>query len=402
MEILRAAKEGDVVLLKKLIQEDSTLTNSRDESGQYALHLAIQGKQLECFEELLQNGADVNVVDCDNKTPLHYTAENRWNRDVVTMMSRLIEKGVEVDAKDKDEATPLHLSCKKGTVDAVKFLLNQKASIQNRDRSGKDALLYAVLDIDQDTSEVLRLLIEEYGANVSSVCNDGMTPLMYAAQMLNETAVQCLLRYGANVNVLNDKGESALYMAVRRSNSDEEREIIHLLCKSGADLNILVQVRFGVETPLVAATQSRNTETMKVLLQYGSGLHPELKQLIGGECVRFSSDVYVDILLVVAGVFVNKPWRHYFSEYIDVLSKSQVMKEYRNDADSDKDSDDEDNPYPFNFPEEDSDEYQINLRKLCRFNIRCHLMANNRNRNLFWLVPKLRDCFPSTILEFLL
>ena len=131
---------------------------------------------------------------------------------------------------------------------------------------------------------------------------------MYAAACDNVEGIRCLLKYDTNVNAVNKDGESALYLVVQKHCVvDENREGIELLLKHGADINVEVENFLGLATPLILATQGRDTtEVMKILLLYGAGLHPRLNRLIGGESIRYPSDVYSDRLLVVAGVFVRQ------------------------------------------------------------------------------------------------
>ena len=54
---------------------------------------------------LIEKGADVNALNNDKSTPLHWAASNNSNADVVKV---LIEKGADVNALNNDKSTPLH------------------------------------------------------------------------------------------------------------------------------------------------------------------------------------------------------------------------------------------------------------------------------------------------------
>ena len=69
-------QQGEISTVRELIKNDSSVINKIGPTGQSALHLMIKENRFECVEELLRNGADVNVVDGDGKTPLHYVAES--------------------------------------------------------------------------------------------------------------------------------------------------------------------------------------------------------------------------------------------------------------------------------------------------------------------------------------
>ena len=404
MDFFKVIQQGEISTVRELIKNDSSVINKIGPTGQSALHLMIKENRFECVEELLRNGADVNVVDGDGKTPLHYVAESE-DSDIIHVGAKLIEKGANVDAKDHNENTPLHVTCQKANrIEIAKFLLEHEAYVEAKDSLGMNALMHAAFVGSfwggrKDPSLWLTLLIEQYGANVLSVSNDLFTPLMYAAACDSVEGIRCLVKYDTNVNAVNKDGESALYLVVQKhSVVDKNRESIELLLKHGTDVNVEVEIFLGLTTPLVAATQGRDTEVMKILLLHGSGLHPSLNRLIGGESIRYPSDVYSDRLLVVAGVFVNRPWRHYFTEYHDVWSPSQVKTPHSDNEDIDSDSSSE-------ISCGDYTEYWCSdtcLRDLCRFKIRCQLMEANPSRNLFYLVPKLNTHLPTQLLDFLL
>ena len=60
MNVLEGVEEG----VKRLIAENPDGINTyRDSDGESALHWTVKFNHLECFEVLIQNGADVNVAD---------------------------------------------------------------------------------------------------------------------------------------------------------------------------------------------------------------------------------------------------------------------------------------------------------------------------------------------------
>ena len=77
--------------------------------------------------------------------------------------------------------------------------------------------------------------------------------------------VELLCKYGAKVNVKDERGNTALYFAI----SGKNREVVEVLCKHGAKVN--EKNNYG-ETPLFVATRSNNSEITKVLKKYGAKL----------------------------------------------------------------------------------------------------------------------------------
>ncbi|XP_051170463.1 ankyrin-3-like [Leptopilina boulardi] len=180
-----------------------------DENELTPLNVAILQNHLELAKILVQNGADVNIVNNDGETPLH-KASKRGNIQLVEI---LLQNGANINAKDNRDITPLYV-----------------------------AILY-------DHSELAKILVQN-GADVNIVNNDGETPLNLATQMIKIDIqfVEILLKNGANVNIVNDYGRAPLHMATERG----DIQLVEILLQNGADVNIRGQHR---NTPLNLATQ---------------------------------------------------------------------------------------------------------------------------------------------------
>ena len=70
------------------------------------LHDAAHKNNTQAAKILLEQGAEIEARDVDNRTPIHYVLENQ-NRDVVRI---LLEKDAEIKARDLDNKTPLDLA----------------------------------------------------------------------------------------------------------------------------------------------------------------------------------------------------------------------------------------------------------------------------------------------------
>lgn len=117
-EVVKAAIEGDVVLLNEVLQELSSSDRASilkatisSETGFTILHHVAWRAQdyryassnvLKC---LIENGADVNVRSADSKcTPLMTASEV----NDLTVIKILLEHGADVHLKDKNGLTSLH------------------------------------------------------------------------------------------------------------------------------------------------------------------------------------------------------------------------------------------------------------------------------------------------------
>lgn len=75
--------------------------------------------------------------------------------------------------------------------------------------------------------------------------------------------VELLLKYGANINLLDDSGETALLKAVENNKTD----IIKVLIQNGADLNVMTGAKINA---LYIAEQKKNTEAIELLKKAGA------------------------------------------------------------------------------------------------------------------------------------
>lgn len=75
------------------------------------------------MEEALDNGQDVNVVDVNRRSALHFCAGN----GLPTLCQRLLEENAEIDARDVLGFTPLHMATGYKKLDTVKLLVEWNA-----------------------------------------------------------------------------------------------------------------------------------------------------------------------------------------------------------------------------------------------------------------------------------
>ena len=123
----------------------------------------------------------------------------------------------------------------------VKMLLKAGANPNTFSVSGRTALRYAKR---YGTIEIFDTILANPTTNVDVQDPDGQTVLMSASLDFNVDVVRKLLRKGADPNVRNNDGASALDMilAVARSASGEDirkaESIVFLLIRKGADIKV--------------------------------------------------------------------------------------------------------------------------------------------------------------------
>ena len=133
MRLHKVLEEGNHGEAENLIKERVNV-NSEDEWGDTPLYIASFLGYVELVEELIMNGADVNIKGgarlekeglglCE--TALHGAAR-RGHEEIAEM---LINAGANVNAQDKNGCTPLYRACVYGHEEVVEMLLEKGAGV---------------------------------------------------------------------------------------------------------------------------------------------------------------------------------------------------------------------------------------------------------------------------------
>ena len=198
---------------------------------------AVEG-HARCVEYLLECGADINAQDEFGMTALMYACLQECVRvcGYLDIVIKLLERGADVSLKNRRGATALMCACQAEDDDddlspvSISLLLEHKADVNAVDMFGRSALMYVCggFDVDDRVACVSKLL--SFDANVNLQDTFGDTALLLLLQTCpedaeydydhddeegpDETAVgvlEALLAHGADVNLKNNRGESALY-----------------------------------------------------------------------------------------------------------------------------------------------------------------------------------------------
>ncbi|QYU69199.1 ankyrin repeat domain-containing protein [Leptolyngbya sp. 15MV] len=142
-EFLKAVRErdGDVVT-NALNQPGSVVVNARDiTTGQTALHIVTQRRDLVWLRFLIQKGANPNIADRNGVTPLALASNLGFNDGV----EALIDGGARVDVTNSAGETPLISAVHRRDAGLIRVLLANGANADRTDNSGRSAREYAAL-----------------------------------------------------------------------------------------------------------------------------------------------------------------------------------------------------------------------------------------------------------------
>jgi uncharacterized protein len=281
---------------------------------------AVMSRDSAAVRSLLKAKADVNAVQPDGSTALHWAV---YQDDAATV-DLLIAAGANAKAANREGATPLYLACvtgnaaiidkllkagadangtvllhgetplmvasRSGRIEAVKLLLDRGAQVNAKETLRQTTpLMWAS---EQNHPAVVKLLVER-GADVNAQSKKeplkkqygvvyamkegaqmgGMTPLVLAAREGALDSLAALLAAKADPNKTSGDGSSALLVAIQNGHYD----IAKYLVSHGADVNLANDKGWN---PLYLAVKHRNIETGTIPVPNGDQAMDFIKVLL--------------------------------------------------------------------------------------------------------------------------
>ncbi|XP_071108956.1 ankyrin repeat domain-containing protein 50-like [Haliotis cracherodii] len=251
--VMLAAENGHRVVVELLVNEGADVT-LLDKKGDNLLHLACQGGNVEVVKFVLSLGMlSINSRGLKKMTPV-MTAADKGHKEVVEL---LVSKGADVSLLDKGHDTLLHLACRGGNVEVVKFVLSLgMLSINSR---GWKKMTPVMTAADKGHKEVVELLVSK-GADVSLLDKGHGTLLHLACRGGNVEVVKLVL--SLDMVSINSRGWQEMTPVMTAADKGH-KEVVELLVSKGADVSLLDK---GHDTLLHLACRGGNVEVVKFVL----------------------------------------------------------------------------------------------------------------------------------------
>ena len=211
----------------------------------------------DCFDLLMEYGADVNLV-CDfGVTPLSDACANGFD-DAVEMF---LDAGADYTILNSYNQLPLHLACDiHGNVECIRLLLEHGAHVLIDVPMPPYQWTPLHIVCNHGTLESVRLLLD-YGANPNLCNNTGATPLHFACQQGDVEVARLLLSRNADPLIPDQNQCLPIFAAL-----DEERiECIRLLLEHGVSPGIRNEAG---QTLLHEAYSADNREISRLVSEY--------------------------------------------------------------------------------------------------------------------------------------
>ncbi|KAI1377489.1 ankyrin repeat-containing domain protein [Hypoxylon crocopeplum] len=248
--------------------------NWTDETGNSALHFAIQEHNIPMIKALHEKGASTCMTDEEGHTPLYLAvADQDLHIDTIRTLLDLEDADLKVD-DPCNGVTPFLELCRRFTLEfepeaiiKVATLLLKRfppeppsgginINIQHPE-TGRTPLHYAS-DTELDD---LTFLLLKYGANPSKPNNRGSTPILLAAEMGKVKSVEALIDKGADPQHASHSGVTALHRAAYNNHPD----CVRFLLDKGADPNYANEWGY---TPVGLAASNGYVECVQEFLKH--------------------------------------------------------------------------------------------------------------------------------------
>ena len=228
--------------INNTLTETTNIVNAEDteydlsvtfDEGTTTLMIASYYGYADLVNALIKNNADVNLKNKRNYTALLYAADV-WARQGIgiydsnyNVAELLVNAKADVNAVNNYGWSPLFFAADNSNSDIVSLLVNNGADINLISDEGITPLLIA--------NDVESIKKKKKTTNINKANNNGITPLIaFSGREISPEAINILLENGADVNVVDKDGETALSSAIEYGNF----EIALILLENNANPNL--------------------------------------------------------------------------------------------------------------------------------------------------------------------
>ncbi|MCB9493208.1 MAG: ankyrin repeat domain-containing protein [Epsilonproteobacteria bacterium] len=138
----------------------------------------------------------------------------------IASATQALAAGADINLKDADELSPLMKSVMQGNLELVQLLVNNNADVNTKAKADQQGLAMtcvhaAVMLFSSNPTvapAILELLLSK-GADVNATDMQGSTPMHWALNIKSAEAVEVLAKHGAKTDIKNQAGSSAETLA---------------------------------------------------------------------------------------------------------------------------------------------------------------------------------------------
>lgn len=248
--LIEAVVKGNKKDVKEALSKGADI-NYEDNVGNTALMHAVFKHNISLVKILIEHGAEPNELS------LKYAFEIKSYK----IIKLLIKAGANPNIKNESGNTILDYALKISSNNFIKFLLKNNANPNSQDNDGDTPLINAILG---DYYQKVKFLLRE------DIASRIVKNFHGKNKIFSYKILKMLIKAGADVNIKNHKGDTALAVLSKINSSICKRYAkAKLLLKNNANPNS--QNNDG-DTPLILATRSRNLKVLRALLEFNPNI----------------------------------------------------------------------------------------------------------------------------------
>ena len=304
-----ACAEGNTALVELLVKNRANVLTLNHE-GNASIHIACINSRLESLKVLLScKNCDPNQQNSKGDTAMHIVCRMKTGNELQFLEVLTSTPGINPALVNLKGNAPLHTACMNSRLESLKVLLNCGSCDPNQQNSKGDTALHIVCRMRTGNElQFMEVLTSTPGINTTLVNHEGIAPwdvvdsdgnrcLHIACAKGNSTAVELLVKNGADVLKLNRDGDAPIHIACEYSRlailkiilkcrtcdpnqkNVMENTALHIVCRmrTGRELQFLetlistpginpTLVNYKGIAPIHIACMNSRLELLKVLL----------------------------------------------------------------------------------------------------------------------------------------
>ena len=284
----------DVLTCAELLLDNGASVLRKNDMGETPVLSAVRGNYFEILELFIKRNLKLDLKDSYGNGPLHiaaYSCNPNNEKKKKKIFKLLLDAGIENDIKNDNGDTPIDILSNQKTDPILLSILKGKYDFDNPNSitnlTSAMSLYSAILSNNYDVIKAhLEMKIDINEISEENNNSYGLSPLGVACHILDLKSVELLLKNGADPNLKNNDGETALanwfkwngstYFSTEKAREDTVNKMMSLLLEYGLNINdtidnqsnnLLIKASEYLSISSISNGKSIPSEVIKFLLK---------------------------------------------------------------------------------------------------------------------------------------